>query len=172
MNFISYTHAYALYPYVTFAEQQSVAILPNSRMSAYARDVLHRALTKYADRGWPTTLTPSITNALRSRSEFRDTARSVGDSACWVIPLTPVQHALSLRDFDSTVSVDPVRVNSWYVLLTESGQTRIGAQVLRLSAENPENEYSFTFAAVTESLAYGSTAEYPGEEPSKFTRQR
>ncbi|KAJ3992488.1 hypothetical protein F5050DRAFT_1538027, partial [Lentinula boryana] len=85
MNIISYTHAYALYPYATFIEKCAVE---NGALHTGAS--LLRALNKYRERGWHTSLVPSKTNALRSRSEFRDTARSVGDSACWVISLAPV----------------------------------------------------------------------------------
>ncbi|KAE9408496.1 hypothetical protein BT96DRAFT_1103661 [Gymnopus androsaceus JB14] len=168
MNVISYMFAYALYPFATFAEQETVAILrgrPHESLS------LQRALDKYAERGWTTTLTPSSANALRSESEFRDTARSAGDSACWVIPLAPVEHAISLTDYDTTPSVDPVRANSWYTILTQSGQTRNGYKVIQLMSGNPEDAYAFTFPSIPYKLKSGSAVESLGEDITTFSRQ-
>lgn len=171
MNVISYMYAYALYPFVTFAEQQTVAVLQSGRrIRSYENDSIQRAYAKYADRGWSTTLAPSSTNALRSKSEFRDSARSVGDSACWVISLTPVQHAISLEDYDSTPLVDPVRANSWYIILRESGQTQIGYKVHQRIANNREDAYAFTFPSA--SFTAGSTIQYLGNGEDAYTFKR
>lgn len=156
MNVISYMFAYALYPFATFAEQETVAILrgrPHESLS------LQRALDKYAERGWTTTLTPSSANALRSESEFRDTARSAGDSACWVIPLAPVEHAISLGDYNATSSVDPVCANLWYTILwytilTESGQTQHGYKVIQTIPEPREYIYIYLSLYTTQAQVW------------------
>ncbi|KAJ3781652.1 hypothetical protein GGU10DRAFT_299274 [Lentinula aff. detonsa] len=168
MNIISYSHAYALYPYATFIEKCAVE---NGGLHTGAS--LLRALNKYRGRGWHTSPVPSKTNALRSWSEFRDTARSVGDSACWVIPLAPVQHAYPAQDFDNTPSaVDSLRVNSWYTIVTVNGWTRFGFSEMELRHQNWQ-VYPFTFAAIPWAWkrTLGPAADHLGENETVFKSQ-
>ncbi|KAF8824935.1 hypothetical protein HHX47_DHR7000531 [Lentinula edodes] len=170
MSVITYTHAYALYPYATFVEKCSIAIR-TGRLHDERASVL-RAFSKYSKRGWHIESTPSVKNVLRSRSEFRDTARFVGDSACWVIPLAPVEHAYSIDDYNNIPSkVDPIRADSWYTILTDDGQTRIGLRVTVMYPPDSQVAYWFTLASIPRALRdrLGSTANYLGENKSTFS---
>ena len=95
----------------------------------------------------------------------------MGELACWVIPLAPVEHAISLGDYDATSSIDPVRANSWYMILTESVQTQHGYKVIQTIPDDPENKYAFTFPSIPHNLKSGSAAEYLGEDMMTFSRQ-
>ncbi|KAJ3903197.1 hypothetical protein F5879DRAFT_167687 [Lentinula edodes] len=102
MNIITYSHAYALYPRATFLDRVSMT---NALFST--QDHRHGlARAKYAGRGWTMIERPSIAMSLRRRSEFWFGGRSVGDSACWIIPLSPIKNI-------SVPNVDFARINSW-----------------------------------------------------------
>lgn len=131
-----------------------------------------RAFSKYSKRGWHIESTPSVKNVLRSRSEFRDTARFVGDSACWVIPLAPVEQAYSIDDYNNIPSkVDPIRADSWYTILTDDGQTRIGLRVRVMYPPDSQVAYWFTLASIPRAFRdrLASTANYLGENKSTFS---
>ncbi|KAF9063036.1 hypothetical protein BDP27DRAFT_1335695 [Rhodocollybia butyracea] len=163
MNAISYTHAYSFYPYATFVERCSVAVPRHSwRISNSDRNSILRAFEKYAERGWRTEVLPTKTNALRYRSEFRDTARTVGDSACWTVALNPVQHARSSSDFDRTLGIDPIRANSWYTIILENGQVRMGCSLHDVQL-HPGNLFTFTFPSVPLDLIHSRVGRYLGD---------
>ncbi|KAJ3925892.1 MAG: hypothetical protein NXY57DRAFT_1030718 [Lentinula lateritia] len=102
MNIITYSHAYALYPRATFLDRVSMT---NALFST--QDHRHGlARAKYAGRGWTMIERPSIAMSLRQRSEFWFGGRSVGDAACWTIPLSPIKN-ISVRNIDFAC------INSW-----------------------------------------------------------
>ncbi|KAJ3716086.1 hypothetical protein C8R42DRAFT_679507 [Lentinula raphanica] len=149
MNFISYFHAYALFPYATYIERRSIEMRSHSESIVQAK--LDLAVEKYRARGWDTSSRlPSHQNALRSRSEFRNTPRCVGDSACWVIPLTPVQQGHSIvQDSDTAPPlVDSLRANSWYTCVSEDQGLRNEFSLSELYDQGLEKAFPFTFASI------------------------
>ncbi|KAJ3838630.1 hypothetical protein EV361DRAFT_797349 [Lentinula raphanica] len=173
MNIISYTHAYALYPYTTYVERLNVEV-----WSEKVHRMPHKialAFEKYRARGWNSSPTPSRHNALRFRSEFRDTARCLGDSACWTIPLAPVEQLdSSIRGFNTIPSlVNPLCANSWYTLVTEFGDTQNAFELLQIYDRDLQKNFAFTFASTKDlDQTMLSTACHLGETVTAFCTQR
>jgi hypothetical protein len=75
-NFISYSHAYSLYPNATFIHRQGLCI-------ERATERYQEALAKYRVRGWDIQESPLV-----CRADFHvDVNRWVNDRMSWVIPL-------------------------------------------------------------------------------------
>ncbi|KAL0576760.1 hypothetical protein V5O48_005225 [Marasmius crinis-equi] len=99
------THAIALYPYTTFRLKETVT-LASKRKTPKSFE----ALRKYEFRGYMLTDSPSVQATCVVRSEFAH-YRAIGDRACWVIPLAPLEGA----DVEScgTTWMRSFMANSW-----------------------------------------------------------
>ncbi len=83
MNFITASHAYALYGKETLEEF----------ISLYVRDgrEVRPAIEKYVDRGWSTFDGRISPMSASGSNVFRPTLRTVGDNNTWIIKIPGVQ---------------------------------------------------------------------------------
>ncbi|KAK7457760.1 hypothetical protein VKT23_010099 [Stygiomarasmius scandens] len=113
-NVISHSHAYSLYPRTTFHRRGTIQLPHLDSENPQIQKAYDDALDKYTSRGWSITSDPCAADYYRTL-EFR-AQRHVGDSACWIIPLSPIEAAGEIKGVDQKymeLEADPVRANSW-----------------------------------------------------------
>ncbi|KAK7458692.1 hypothetical protein VKT23_009691 [Stygiomarasmius scandens] len=104
MNVITHANAYSFFPRATFETRRSVLARNNSSVN----NASSAATRKYTARGWAIVDTVTSLESLGPHSEFSSFGiRHAGDSACWVIPLSPVE---------GLASGDDLWLNSWRVV--------------------------------------------------------
>ncbi|GJE97285.1 hypothetical protein PsYK624_135010 [Phanerochaete sordida] len=144
LNIISYSHAYSLYPRVTFENRLMLLLLPDRRIRPAVKE-------KYKDRGYTLLrhvpmLLPTLTGdgtgdvVARQRARDRSVARCflaglrwIGDRHSWVLPLRADGAALlppSHGECGATVSRDPCAVTTWEVVVEGALERRIRAETL------------------------------------------
>ncbi|KAF5374391.1 hypothetical protein D9758_004602 [Tetrapyrgos nigripes] len=105
MNILSHSHAYSLFPAATFHNCVGVVVYPPAGLHNAEKMVNKDTLQKGQNRGWTIVHAPSAMDFVAPNSEVRQGQRGVGDSSCWMIPLSPVP---GLAEEELTLEADPI----------------------------------------------------------------
>ncbi|KAF5356596.1 hypothetical protein D9758_008236 [Tetrapyrgos nigripes] len=129
INAITHSHAYSLFPRVTFHSRGAVKVARTSPSFTSEQSISYRrALQKYGQRGWSVTGVPSAHDCYRERSEFSLGTRFVGDSNCWVISLSPID---GVESEHMALEADTLRANSWTQRWELNSSFNISYHILR-----------------------------------------